>query len=172
MAFEFQPTLEDSQLVLRPLKGDDFDALYAVAADPELWAQHPARDRYRHDVFVEFFDVAMRSGSALVIIDRRTDQVIGSSRYNGLDAEAGEIEIGWTFISRSCWGDGTNAAVKKLMLSHAFKFVDTVVFWVGSTNIRSRRAVEKLGAVLRDENAIRGGSPHVVYALEKPRDEY
>jgi RimJ/RimL family protein N-acetyltransferase len=172
MTFEFQPTLEDSELVLRPLRADDFDALFAVASDPELWAQHPARNRYRHDVFVEFFEAAMRSGGAFAIIEKKTDKIIGSSRYYDLRVDAGEIEIGWTFISRLHWGSGTNAAVKKLMLSHAFKFVDTVIFLVGSTNLRSRRAVEKLGAVVRDENAIHDGAAHVVYALKRPHDEY
>ncbi|MEP6551462.1 MAG: GNAT family N-acetyltransferase, partial [Gemmatimonadales bacterium] len=37
--------------------------------------------------------------------------------------------------------------MKQLMLSHAFKFVDRVVFLIGEENRRSQRAVEKIGAV-------------------------
>lgn len=167
MNFDLQPTLESDSLRLRPLKESDFDALYAVARDPEIWAQHPANDRWKPSVFAGFFRDAIASGGALIAIDRQTDQVIGSSRYHGYDASRREIEIGWTFLSRSHWGGTTNRAMKELMIGHAFQFVDTVVFWVGETNIRSRRAVEKLGAKLRDDGIERGGSPHVIYALPK-----
>lgn len=167
MEFESQPTLESATVRLRPVGDDDFAALFAVAADPELWAQHPSFDRYKPDVFRSFFDDAMQSASAFVIIDKESDRIIGSSRYNDLDMDASEVEIGWTFIARSHWGGATNLEVKKLMLEHAFRFVNTVVFWVGTTNIRSRRAVEKLGARLRDTGVTRAGSSHVIYALQR-----
>ncbi|MBT8099655.1 MAG: GNAT family N-acetyltransferase, partial [Gammaproteobacteria bacterium] len=79
-----------------------------------------------------------------------------------------EIEIGWTFLARKYWGGNYNAEIKALMLQHAFRFVDTVVFWIGEENIRSRRAVEKIGAVLRDGVFDKDGMPHVVYEIHKP----
>jgi RimJ/RimL family protein N-acetyltransferase len=172
MNFEFQPLLESEKIFVRPMAADDFDALFEVASDPKLWVQHPARNRYQHGIFRSFFDEAMSSGSAFVIIDRQNDETIGSSRYSNLDVSASEVEIGWTFIARSHWSGGTNAEVKRLMLEHAFRFVDTVIFWVGETNFRSRRAVEKLGARLRNDGLDRAGCPHVVYALDKSRYEH
>ena len=56
-----------------------------------------------------------------------------------------EIEIGWTFLARSHWGGAHNRELKRLMLAHAFKFVDNVIFFVGANNLRSQRAVEKIG---------------------------
>ena len=147
MPFELQPVLKSEILELRPLRADDFEILYAVASDPLIWEQHPHSDRYKPDVFRKFFDEAMESGGALIALDREDDRVIGSSRFYCYDLVRSEIEIGWTFLARSHWGGIYNGEMKRLMLSHAFKFVDNVLFFVGSTNLRSQRAVEKIGGV-------------------------
>lgn len=147
MPFDLQPTLEGKLLTLRPLRPEDYDALYAVASDPLIWEQHPASDRYEPVVFAAFFREALESGGALVAVDAATGRVIGSSRYYGYDAANSEIEIGWTFLARSHWGGIYNGEMKRLMLRHAFRFVDNVVFLVGPQNFRSQRAVEKIGGV-------------------------
>lgn len=142
-----QPVLRGQLLNLRPLRSGDFDALFAVAADPLIWEQHPARDRYQPEVFRGFFDEAMASRGALIATDARDDKVIGGSRYHGYDARQSEIEIGWTFLARAYWGGKYNGEMKELMLRHAFTFVDRVIFLIGAENYRSQRAVEKIGAV-------------------------
>ena len=147
MPFNLQPILKSEILELRPLQADDFEQLHAVASDPLIWEQHPSSDRYKLDVFRKFFDEAIESGGALIAIDCKDDRVIGSSRFHCYDLERSEIEIGWTFLARSHWGGVYNGEMKRLMLSHAFKFVDNVIFVVGSTNLRSQRAVEKIGGV-------------------------
>jgi RimJ/RimL family protein N-acetyltransferase len=149
--FELQPQLAGDLLELRPLRPEDWDALFAAASDPRIWEQHPASDRYKEDVFREFFREALASGGAFAVIDRKTHKIIGSSRYFGFDAATKEIEVGWTFLARAYWGGRYNAELKRLMLEHAFRFVDTVVFLVGPTNMRSRRAMEKIGGVLAGE---------------------
>src|ERR1051325_11620725 len=146
MNFELQPTLRGTLLHLRPLRPDDFDALYGVASDPLIWEQHPHFDRYKLDVFRKFFADGLASGGALVAIDNRTEAVIGSSRFANLDERRSEIEIGWTFVARSHWGGRYNGEMKSMMLNHAFKFVKTVVFLVGPKNMRSQRALAKIGA--------------------------
>ena len=146
MPFELQPTLRGEVVELRPLRADDFDALYAVASDPLIWEQHPVRDRYREEVFRAFFQDAMASGGALLALDAKTGDVVGSSRYFRYDDAKSEVEIGWTFLARRCWGGRYNGEMKRLMLAHAFRFVDRVYFLVGPANFRSQRAVEKLGA--------------------------
>jgi RimJ/RimL family protein N-acetyltransferase len=147
MAFELQPHLEGELLELRPLVSADWDELFAVASDPLIWEQHPEQDRYKEDVFRAYFKGALESGGAFVIIDRQTQQVIGSTRFYGYDPEKSEIEIGWTFLARKYWGGRYNAEVKRLLLNHAFKFVESVVFLVGENNVRSQKAMEKLGAI-------------------------
>lgn len=170
-AFDFQPTLAGPRVTVRPLRPDDWPGMFAAASDPEIWVQHPAPDRYLEPVFREYFDGALASGSAFTFIDNRSKAIIGSSRYHGYDAVASEIEIGWTFLTRACWGGSYNAEIKRLMLAHAFRFVDTVVFWVGAGNMRSRQAMLKIGAVLRpgDWSRPHGGrdEPYVVFEIRK-----
>lgn len=147
MAFDLQPILKGELLELRPLRAEDFPDLYSVARDPLIWEQHPNKDRYTEEVFREFFREALESGGALVATDSRDGRVIGSSRFHGYDEEKSEIEIGWTFLARDYWGGRYNGEMKQLMLRHAFRFVENVIFLIGPQNIRSQRAVEKIGGV-------------------------
>jgi len=144
--FEFQPNLSGELLHLRPLVDSDFEALYKVASDPLVWEQHPRKSRYKRDIFADFFRVAIESGGAFLAIDTKTGEAIGSSRYHSLKPELSEVEIGYTFLARRCWGHTYNREMKRLMLAHAFRFVDSVVFVIGEKNARSRAAVEKIGA--------------------------
>src|SRR5450631_117898 len=165
MPFDLQPTLGGELLGLRPLRPEDFHVLYAVASDPLIWEQHPNNDRYKEDVFKGFFQEAMKSGGALIATDARDGQVIGSSRFHGYDSEKGEIEIGWTFLARTHWGGTTNAEMKRLMLRHAFRFVNSVVFLVGPQNMRSQRAMEKIGGVRAGSRRDAAGRESFVYRV-------
>lgn len=167
MPFDLQPTLTGERVELRPLREEDFDALFAVACDPKIWEQHPCNDRWQEDVFRAFFRDAMVSGGAFLVVDRATGEVIGSSRYHGLDETKREIEIGWTFLARSHWGGTVNGEMKRLMLDHAFQFVESVVFLVGPNNIRSQRAMEKIGG-RRDGTRTDGNEREsVVFRIER-----
>jgi N-acetyltransferase len=171
---DLQPTLVGETLMLRPLVAADWDALYAVASDPLIWEVHPASNRYQEPVFREYFAGAMASRGALTVIDRITGIVVGGSRYANFVEDLNEIEIGWTFLARSHWGGSYNREMKSLMLTHAFQFFDSIRFNIGATNVRSRRAVEKIGARLDGEYIPEGagGVPavlHVMYRLS--RDE-
>jgi RimJ/RimL family protein N-acetyltransferase len=169
--FELQPHLVGHLLELRPLRPEDWESLFAVASDPMIWEQHPAYDRYQEAVFQEFFQGALDSGGAFVAIDRTTQKIVGSSRYFGFDPEKREVEIGWTFLARSHWGGKYNGEMKRLMLDHAFQFVDRVLFVVGPANLRSQKAVEKIGAVRvgRRETKLHGKVlEQVVYQIVKP----
>ena len=168
-----QPVLEGERLYLRPLTETDWDALYAVASDRELWAVHPSHDRWQEPVFRAFFDDALAKGGALAIIDRQTGAVIGSSRFQFCDRpeEDGALEIGWSFLARACWGKGYNAEFKRLMLAHAFRFVDRVVFRVGADNVISRKAMANIGGRLTGDSYVeeRAGRPveHVVFEITR-----
>ena len=169
-----QPTLEGETLLLRPLRDDDWDALYAVASDPLIWAVHPGHDRWQEPVFREFFANAMHHRGALAVIDKASGAIIGSSRYQGLDdADGGSVEIGWTFLARAYWGGSTNRELKRLMLSHALASVARVDFRVGEDNVRSRGAMVKIGGRLseRTEVAEMAGKPvrHVIYEIDRAR---
>ena len=147
MSFDLQPNLKGDLIELRPLRPEDWDDLFAVASDPLIWKQHPESDRYKEEVFRTFFQGALESGGAFVVIDAKSKQIIGSTRFHGYDPEKSEVEIGWTFLARKYWGGRHNREMKQLMLAHAFQFVENVVFYVGGNNMRSRRATEKIGAI-------------------------
>jgi RimJ/RimL family protein N-acetyltransferase len=166
------PVLEGERLLLRPLAAGDWDALWAIASDRELWAVHPAHDRWQEPVFRAFFDQALVRGGALVVIDSASGRIIGSSQFQDFDpADGGSVEIGWTFLARAQWGSGANAEMKRLMLTHAFRFVERALFVVGENNVISRRAMQKIGGRLTGEtrDMPRGGEMqrHVVYAIDR-----
>ena len=168
MPFELQPVLEGSLLRLRPLRPEDWNDLYAVASDPLIWEQHPANDRHKEEVFREFFREAMESGGAFVVLDAEDGRVIGSSRFHGYDEEKSEIEIGWTFLARSYWGGVYNREMKDIMLRHAFRFVKSVIFLIGPQNLRSQKAVEKIGAIRVGTKLDDTGRESVVFRLTPP----
>jgi RimJ/RimL family protein N-acetyltransferase len=168
----WQPVLEGERLLLRPLRPDDWDALFAVASDREIWAIHPVHDRWQEPVFRAFFDGALANRGAVAVIDKQTGAIVGSSRWQDHDpADGGSVEIGWTFLARSHWGGLFNPELKRLMLAHAFTHVRRVVFLVGETNLRSRRALEKIGARLTDRTDVTfiGGRDvrHVIYEITR-----
>ena len=166
MNFDPQPTLRGQLLELRPLRADDFPALYAVASDPLIWEQHPNNDRYQESVFREFFRGALDSGGALLVIDRKDGSVAGSSRYHGFRDQTDEIEVGWTFLARAYWGGRYNAEMKQLMLQHAFKSYRTVLLVIGARNLRSQKAAQKIGAVRAESRLSPDGEEKYVYRVK------
>lgn len=168
MSLDRQPVLEGELIRVRPLDERDFSALWAVASDPLIWEQHPSKDRAEPAGFQRWFDDAISSGGALVVIDRANGRIIGSSRFDGLDSMRREVEIGWTFLARSHWGGVHNAELKHMMLGHAFGDVDAVLFRVHALNRRSQRAVQKLGAVhVRTEPDPLGRGDNHVFRLDR-----
>lgn len=170
MPFELQPRIHNDLIGLEPLGPDDFEQLYAVAADPLIWEQHPSKDRYEREVFVNFFKGAIESGGAFRIIDHATGELIGSSRFYDFDETLRKISIGYTFIARSHWARGHNRAMKTLMLDHAFGCVERVTFQVGVDNWRSRKAMEKLGGIYIGEEAVsyfgEASRPNVIFKID------
>ncbi len=167
----WQPTLEGPRLWLRPLTEADRDALYVAADDPELWAGHPFPDRWRPSQFRIFFDEVMATRGAMAITDRSSGAVIGSSTFHSYRPKRSEVEIGKTFLARSYWGGVYNRELKHLMLTHAFNYVDGVVFRIADTNLRSRRACEKIGGSLTERiefiEGPNGPIPFLVYRITK-----
>jgi RimJ/RimL family protein N-acetyltransferase len=170
MSFELQPRIQNELIKLEPLEADDFERLYAVASDPLIWEQHPSSDRYQRPVFENFFKGAMQSGGAFRVIDAINGELIGSSRYSNYEAPKRQIDIGYTFIARSRWARHYNRALKTLMLDHAFKYVDRVIFKVGINNWRSRKAMEKLGGIYIGEESVsysgEPSHPNVIFKID------
>ncbi len=167
-----QPTLEDERLLVRPLAQSDREALFAVASDRELWALHPMHNRWQRPVFDAMFDDAMAQGGALAVVEKASGRVIGSSQYRPSGKIPGAVEIGWTYLARDHWGGLANRELKRLMLAHALEHVQLAVFRVGAGNLRSRRAMEKIGGQLMDlteDVAFPDGRviAHVFYTIDR-----
>lgn len=171
MKFSIQPLLENEQAKLIPLKEDDFEELYHVASDPEIWKQHPNKNRYQREVFQTFFEGALQSKGAFKIIDKKSNDVIGSTRFYEYNSKDNSIFIGYTFYATACWGKGYNLSVKKMMLDYIFKYVTKVIFHIGAENIRSQVAISRLGAIKTGEEEVTyfGESPKLnfVYTITK-----
>jgi N-acetyltransferase len=172
---DWQPQLMHPHfLYMRPLHATDFEGLFQVASDPGIWEQHPNKYRYRQQEFTTYFNGALASGGALLAMAADGQTILGCSRFYDYDALQSEVKIGYTFFARSCWGKGYNPAAKKLMIEHAFKWVNKIIFHVGAVNKRSQVAVERLGAlcVAQQEIAYYGEQPQVNKVYELTLENY
>ncbi len=171
MNFDIQPTLENEAVILKPLQATDFNDLFAVASDPKIWEQHPNKDRWKKAVFQTFFDGAIQSNGAFLVVDKATGKIAGCTRFYDYDEREDSILIGYTFYGREYWGKGINHSVKKMMLDYIFRYVSKVYFHIGAANIRSQIAISRLGAIKIKEQEVAyfGEAPKMnfVYLIEK-----
>ncbi|HLW49457.1 MAG TPA: GNAT family N-acetyltransferase [Sphingobacteriaceae bacterium] len=172
--FDIQPWLQSTRVALEPLLEKDFNALYAIASDPLIWAQHPNPDRWQESVFRNFFEGAIKSKGAFKILDQVTGEIIGSTRIYDFDSKTNSILIGYTFFSRNYWGKGYNIEVKKLMLDYLFQFVSFVDFHIGAGNLRSQHSIVRLGArkVGELELAYYGEATRLNFVYRISKEEY
>lgn len=168
---DWQPILQDEVILLRPLHLDDLEPLHAAASDPRIWEQHSERNRHERPVFERFFAGAIASGGGMVVIDRVSGRLIGSSRFYDWNPSDRTVVIGYSFLDRARWGDGTNRRMKRLMLEHAFRWASTAWFHVSPGNMRSQKALERIGARLHDRQMVPvGGVPseRLIYRIDRP----
>ena len=169
---DLQPELENELIRIRPLDSPDFESLYEVAKDPKIWKQHPCK-RYLRTEFEKFFTESIESKGALIILDKTFDKIIGSSRFKKVDRFPSGVEIGWTFLDRKYWGGRYNKVVKNLMIEHAFNFVDNIIFYIDKSNVRSQKAVEKIGGqkIVESEyeKLSETSSDMVTFVIKKPK---
>jgi RimJ/RimL family protein N-acetyltransferase len=145
MNFSIQPVLEHENVILYPLQKDDFETLHLAASNPEIWEQHPNKNRWQKEVFKNFFEGAILSNGAFKVVDKINNKVIGSTRFYDYNETEKSILIGYTFYDKAYWGKGVNHAVKSMMLDYIFQFVSSVDFHIGAENIRSQVSINRLG---------------------------
>ena len=159
----FNVNLETNAFSLEQTTTTDFDPLYEVASNPVVWEQHPEKDRWKRPVFSAFFQGAIENDlGCFTIRDKSAGIVIGSTRFYSHDPVVEAVRLGYTFLCPKYWGSGANQEMKEVLLEHAFTIVEDVYFDIGDENFRSRKAVEKLGAV-----ECAGDDEKVVYGLNK-----
>jgi len=172
MEFDLQPTLESPAALLKPLQQEDFEALYKTASDAKIWEQHPNKDRWQREVFLNYFQGAIERKGALLIIDQASGEIAGCTRFYNYNETEKSILIGYTFYAVKFWGKGLNPAVKRLMMDYIFQFVDKVHFHIGATNFRSQVAIQRLGATKIGEESVayygETSKLNFVYEIRKP----
>lgn len=146
-SFSLQEKLENDLVLLLPLDADDFEAVYKPASHPKVWNQHPNKERWQRSVFENFFKGALASGGAYKIIDKKSKEVIGCTRFYEYDPQEKSIYIGYTYFGKDFWGQGYNKASKTVMLDYIFQYVNQVKLHIGAENYRSQRSIEKIGAI-------------------------
>ena len=138
---------------LEPLRMDHVNALANVGLYPELWRLQPApiatQDDMRNYVRTALDDQQSGSGLPFVIVDTRTDQVVGSTRYMDIALQHYRLEIGATWLTPTYQRSPANTEAKLLLLGHAFETlgIKRVVFKTELLNEQSRNALLRVGAV-------------------------
>ena len=138
---------------LIPLEEEHFDELFAVASDRELWNLIPVDCSERETFYPTYrFALAEReSGNQypFVIRHKATGKLIGSTRLFEIFPADRKLEIGWTWIAKQFWGTGINLECKLLLMTFCFEQLkaNRVQLKTKDTNIRSRKAIEKIGGV-------------------------
>ena len=146
-------TLEGRWVRLAPLERRHVDGLAAVSADEELWRLLPTPLGTRDDVaaWVEQALANAASGAEMpfVTIERASGTIIGSTRFMDIRPEHRAVEIGSTWLGRAWWRSAVNSEAKYLMLRHLFEALgcQRVCLKTDLLNLRSQRAIERLGAV-------------------------
>ncbi|APA93274.1 MULTISPECIES: GNAT family N-acetyltransferase [Myroides] len=149
----YPTVLEGTTVDLIPLEKEHLEELYQASADKELWRLVPT-DCSDRDTFYDNYQnalIAREKGLQypFVIIDKRTQKIIGSTRFFEMYEADKKLEIGWTWITQEYWGSVVNLECKLLLLTYCFEVLKTnrVQLKTKDTNIRSRKAIEKIGGV-------------------------
>jgi N-acetyltransferase len=145
-------TLRGSIVRLEPLQVVHVEGLAAVGLDSELWRLQPriinSIDDMRSYVDAALDEQLLGSSLPFVIVDQRTDQAIGSSRFMNIALAHRRLEIGATWFARSAQRTGANVESKLLLLTHAFETIgiQKVVFKTEVLNTTSQAAIRGIGA--------------------------
>jgi len=143
--------LEGSLAVLEPLDPGHADDLRRAARAPEIWSwlAH-LDDRGRFDEWLALSLAAAAAGreGVFAIRDRRSGEIVGSTRYMNVRDADRALEIGWTWLNPAAWRSGVNVEVKLLLLGHAFDDLDCVraELKTDARNERSRAAMAAIPA--------------------------
>lgn len=146
-------TLSGQQIELIPLEKIHFDELYVAASDKDLWTLIPT-DCSERDTFIKTYEFSLAEREIgnqypFVIKHKETNRLIGSTRFFEIYPADKKLEIGWTWIIKEYWGTTVNLECKLLLLNFCFDTLqlNRVQLKTKDTNLRSRKAIEKIGGV-------------------------
>ncbi|MCS6872356.1 MAG: GNAT family protein [Anaerolineae bacterium] len=146
-------TLTGAHVQLIPMQPDHADALWQAAQDESIWQWTLSRISSRADTdrYIAYALEQQALGNQLpfVTVSRATSEIVGSTRFDEITPEHRRVEIGWTWLNPRWQRTAINTEAKYLMLRHAFEVWQCVRVQLktDALNVRSQRAIERLGAV-------------------------
>jgi N-acetyltransferase len=165
-----QVTLEGKYVLLSPPSINDLDGLSSAAQDGEIWnipyALFPKiseMSKYLQDLLKEKEQQPTKTILPFIITHKRSNKIVGTTRFLNIDYENYRVEIGHTWIAKSFRRTAVNTESKLLMLQHAFENLNCIAVEIRTDllNIVSRKAIERLGAkqdgILRNHKIMRNG---------------
>ncbi|MDO6517802.1 GNAT family N-acetyltransferase [Zobellia uliginosa] len=181
MFFSSELTLQNKLILLRPLSIMDINAIELLSYDKEL-GEFGARVNNRSDL-EEYFDYCLEAKKRkelypLLIVDKNHNKPIGLTMFGNISFNHRRLEIGWTWIGTEYQGTGVNAICKGLLLDYCFEELDVrrVEFKIDLNNIKSQKAIEKLGAfkegLLRNYNIQSYGESKGTYVYSILKEEW
>ncbi|HMU09505.1 MAG TPA: GNAT family protein [Ferruginibacter sp.] len=170
--FDKEIILEDDRARLEPLTPRHYDALMAIAlSNPDIWKFTMANITDEQS-FSHYFNTALKekenkTSYPFAMFDKRENRCVGCTRYANISFRDKRLEIGWTWIDPLLQGSGINKHNKFLMLQYCFETLELnrVELKTAGTNLKSQRAMEKIGAIR--EGVLR---KHSINDIGVPRD--
>lgn len=169
--------LENEIVKLKPLELNDLSGILEAASYPEIWSHMSTTIEKIVDVnnFVENALLMRRNKTEFpfVIVDKKTGEIIGSTRFMDIDDTHQRVEIGTTWLTPAYWRTAINTNCKYLLLQYCFEILllHRVQIKTDHENIQSQKAIERIGAtkegVLRNHMIRRDGTTRhtVMYSM-------
>ena len=154
MSWLMPVTLVGKNIKLEPLSLEHELALREAVCDGELWKLWytfiPKPELIHSEIKRRLELQQMGSMLPFVVIEQHSGQILGMTSYMNVVAEHRRVEIGSTWYRQSVQRSAVNTEAKQLLLKHAFEILNCIAveFRTSSFNLKSRAAIERLGAKL------------------------
>lgn len=161
--------LEDDQVLLRPLKADDFENLLPFALNEQDTWNYSLVSAKGDTGMRSYIDVALKAREAgkeypFIVYDKKTGQYAGCTRFYDIQPQYESLQLGYTWYGEKFRGTGLNKHCKFLLLQFAFETLDMkrIEFRADARNERSIAAMKSLGCkvegILRSHTPIEDGT--------------
>ncbi|NNJ88295.1 MAG: GNAT family N-acetyltransferase [Eudoraea sp.] len=147
-------TLENDHVTLIPLTLYNYKQLTSIALQPKLVQYSPSYIEsvasLKKYVIIALKQREQNTSIPFLVYSKAHDTAAGCTRFMNIDWKNKVLHIGATWLGYEFHGTGINTQMKNLMINYAFDSLhfEKVEFRIDERNIRSRKAVEKLGAIL------------------------
>jgi RimJ/RimL family protein N-acetyltransferase len=173
-------TLVGDHVILRPPQSNDLEGLSDAAVDGEIWNNPYAFFPKVEDMSIYLQNMIKHDESfiPLIILQKETSKIIGTTRFFNIDKDNHRVEIGHTWIAQSFRKTVVNSESKFLMLQYAFEKLNCIAVEIRTDvlNEVSRKAIERLGArqdgILRNHKIMRDGRIRNTVCYSITRDEW